>query len=404
MQVTCADCGRVDSLPCAVCDGSLAHVLCLGDAPVANRLRDSPDEPIERHPVHLVRCRKCATVQLASRPPAETLFGTDYPYRSGRNPGMVASAGALTGRLTAALSLGRGDLVLEVGSNDGYLLRHYLRRSVRVLGYDPALDAAEDAREQGVETIGQFFDAKAGRSIRGEAAVVHANNVIAHVDDPDDLMAGMAAAVSAEGLVVVETPWLAALIDAGAFDTIYLEHRFYWSAESLAVLFARHGLHVAHVEHIPEHGGSMRLFASKRPGWSLALTETVAAEHAHGLDGEAWPERFEVIHRGQVERLRQWWEATQPTAAYAASAKGAVLFHVIGHAPGWVVDSTPAKQQRWTPYGAVVLPPGELARRMPADCVVTSWNWSSTIKDRAKDYIEAGGRLWTLIPQPERLA
>lgn len=402
----CDDCARVPSVSCVVCGGTLDHVLCLGNAPVANRLRDSEDEPVERFPLHVARCSECTTVQLVSRPPAETLFGVDYPYRSSQSRTMLASAAHLAEYLTRSLSLGADDVVMEVGSNDGYLLRHYMRRGVQVLGFDPAESAAADAQQIGVTTETVFFDRKLGAAHAGEASIVHANNVLAHVDDPDDIVAGIAEMLRPDGLLVVETPWLAALIDAGAFDTIYHEHRFYWSADALARLLSRHNLHVVHIEHLHDlHGGTLRVFARKGSGWSLELWHTLSLEQAAGLADRHWGERFEIIHRGQVEQLRRWWEGMEPIAGYGAAAKATVLLHVLDvRGPLWVVDSTPAKQGKWTPCGSLVLPPIELERRMPPDCVIFPWNFAREIAGKAQPYVEAGGRLWTLIPRVERVA
>lgn len=410
-DVSCDDCARIGELRCAICEHELRDVLCLGDAPIANKLRASADEPVERHPLHVVQCTSCGTVQLSSRPPAETLFDGAYPYRSSQSRTMLASASRLAQYVTTALSLSRDDLVLEVGSNDGYLLKHYQRLGSRVLGYDPAREAAFDATDIGVHTIVEFFDRKAGEQLRSQAMVVHANNVLAHVDDPNDLMAGMAAALRPEGVLVIETPWLMPMIDDGAFDTIYHEHRFYWSAHALDQLFTRHDLNVVGVEqHRQLHGGTLRVFAQH---WSAPQTGCIdwryllEQEKRAGITDGGWADRYVTIHRGQVEKLRRWWQGITPAAGYGAAAKGSVMMHVLGdgcRAPLWVVDSTLAKQGKYTPAGSLVLPPEELAARMPSDCVIFPWNFAEEIARRAAQYVEQGGRLWSLIPDVQRVA
>lgn len=404
----CDDCPAVEAgeATCAICGAVLADVLCLGHAPIANQLRDHDTDPILTHACHVAACSLCTTVQLVSRPSAAVLFDDSYPYRSSQSLTMVRSAATLARYMTQALNLGGGDRVFEIGSNDGYLLRHYLRDGVAVHGFDPAVGAAEDARLVGVDTTCVHFDSEVGRAFEGKARVVHAHNVLAHVDDPDDVVAGIARLLTFDGVAVIETPWLAALLDAGAFDTIYHEHRFYWSVRSLAALLARHGLSVMGIEHLPDlHGGSVRLFASKVDGWSIDVAHTLAGERLAGLDQpSAWARRFAIIHRGQVETLRRWFEQVDPVAGYGAAAKAAVLLHVLDVAgPRWVVDSTPAKQGKWTPSGALVLPPDALDERVPGDCVVFPWNFADEIAGKAQRYVASGGRLWALMPNVRRL-
>lgn len=382
------------------------HVLCLGHAPIANRLRAHVEEAVLTHACHVASCATCTTVQLVSRPSAAQLFDAEYPYRSSQSLTMVRSAALLADYVTRSLALDGRSLVVEIGSNDGYLLRHYMRSGVDALGFEPAVAAAEEARAHGVGVQTVHFDSDVGAANEGRASVVHANNVLAHVDDPDDVVRGISRVLRPDGLVVIETPWLAALIDHGAFDTIYHEHRFYWSARTLSALLFRHGLHVAHVEHLPElHGGSLRVYARKWAAWSIELQHTMAVEDRAGLhDIEAWVARFAIIHRGHVEQLRRWFENVDPVAGYGAAAKATVLLHVLDvRGPQWVVDSTPAKQGKYTPSGALVLPPSALDERLPSDCVIFPWNFADEIAGKAQRYIDSGGRLWALMPDVRRL-
>src|SRR5262249_38611391 len=249
---------------CRSCDRRLDVFLDLGRTPLANALPRPEDlgEPEPRFPLQVALCSGCALVQLTETVAPETLVG-EYLYFSSFSTTMVEHARSLAARLVPERQLTCRSLVIEVASNDGYLLQWYAKAGVPVLGIEPARNVARVAVERGIPTECAFFGletaahlADAGR----RADVVHAHNVLAHVADVNGFVAGLRILLKPGGVVVVEVPYVKDLLDRLEFDTIYHEHLFYFSVTALVPLFARHGLVVRDVERIPLHGGSLRLF------------------------------------------------------------------------------------------------------------------------------------------------
>ena len=255
----CRSCGAAELLP----------VLDLGEQPLANALRTRAELalPEPRYPLNLVLCPACSLVQITDSVPPELLF-SDYPYFSSVIAALVEHARTLAGRIVADEGLGGDSLVVEIASNDGYLLQHYRDLGVPVLGVEPARNIASVARERGIPTLGEFFGARVARSMVASGVrpdVVHAHNVLAHVPDLDGFVRGIATLLESGGMAVIEAPYLKDLLDGCEFDTIYHEHLSYFSLTAIEEAFARHGMTVERVERIPIHGGSLRVFARRTP-------------------------------------------------------------------------------------------------------------------------------------------
>lgn len=397
----CADC--TTNWTCGACgSGTLESVVCLGEQALANGLLAFPGQASPRYPLHVVVCPACLAVQLARQVPPAVLFGA-YPYFSSQSATMVASAEKLVRRLVATRRLGPADVVIEVGSNDGYLLRWYTEAGIRTIGIDPAAGCARTAERFGIETVVDYFGPDLADAYAGTAAVVHANNVLAHVPDPAVILDGIRRVLRPGGVVVVETPWLVPMVGQAQFDVIYHEHRWYWSLAAFQKLLARAGLYVVDVERLPLHGGSLRIFATAEPaGPSRAVADTMAAEAAAGLHSTVGLVGFGARVETRIGRLRRWRETLPvPLAGYGAAAKGTMMLAQIGPVD-WVVDSTPAKIGRWLPVGdgIPIRHPDVLAGEMPSDCVVLAWNFAPEIALKATGYTERGGRLWTTTPEP----
>jgi hypothetical protein len=226
-------------------------VLSLGETPLANSLLTDAalDRPEPRYPLELVFCRECALVQITLSVPPEDMF-EEYAYFSSFADTVVENARAITTRLISERGLGPNDLAMEIASNDGYLLRNYAAAGIPVLGVDPARNIAAVAEEHGVPTICDFFGAQLAERLRADgrrAAVLHANNVLAHVPDVNGVVAGIATILADDGIAVIETPYVRDLVDELEFDTIYHEHLFYYSLHSLVALFERNGLAIVDV-------------------------------------------------------------------------------------------------------------------------------------------------------------
>lgn len=401
------------SLVCRSCGHTpLAPVLDLGSTPLANALLSESQlgaaEP--RYPLALVFCPACTLVQITETVPPDVLF-RDYLYFSSFSDTMVAHARAIAQRLMRARHLGPGSLVMEVASNDGYLLQHYRDQGVPVLGIEPARNIARVAEEKGIPTIAEFFGREVAASLAAEgrrADVLHANNVLAHVADLNGVVAGMAAVLKPTGVAVVEAPYVKDMIDHVEFDTIYHEHLCYFSLSALQRLFARHGLTIVDVERLPIHGGTLRIFASPAGAPSAAVTALLAEEAAWGVSDPGFYQSFGA----RVARLRQdllamlagFKRSGKRIAVYGASAKGSTLLNYFGIGPDtldFVVDRSTVKQGLFTPGTHLpIRSPETLLADRPDYVLLLTWNFAEEILAQQAEYRQQGGRFVIPIPEP----
>ena len=402
---------------CRACGAnSLSVFLSLGSTPLANALlnEESLDRPEARFPLDVAFCEACSLVQITETVPPQVLFG-DYLYLSSFSDTMVNHARLLAERVVQQRGLGATSKVVEVASNDGYLLQWYKKAGVDVLGIEPATNVAEIARTQrGIPTVAEFFGLDLAERLRQQgvrADVIHANNVLAHVPDINGVVAGFERLLAPSGVVIVEAPYVRPMIEHLEFDTIYHEHLCYFSLTALDRLFRRNGLVIQDVERIPIHGGSLCIMvvfvveAVAQP----SVTALLAEEAQLRVNRLAYYQEFAAHVAGLrdqlLEMLRGLKASGKRLAAYGASAKGSTLLNFCGVGADlldWVADRSTVKQGRYTPgTHLLIVPPSRLVESKPDFVLLLTWNFADEIVSQQSEYLAQGGAFIVPVPRPE---
>lgn len=401
--VSCRSCGSTH----------LEKVIDLGLQPLANNLLrpENLSQPEPRFPLDVWVCTQCWLMQITHIVPPVTLF-SEYVYFSSFSDHMLRHAREASLRYIEEKNLGAQSFVIEIASNDGYLLKNFVQAGVPCLGFEPAANIAEVARKAGVDTHCEFFgtDSASGvKTQRGAADLILGNNVFAHAPDTNDFVKGLATLLKPEGWIVLEFPYGAEMIEKVEFDTIYHEHVFYFTLLPLIPLFERHGLEIFHVEKIAIHGGSLRVFAAHKGREQVrdSVPERTAAENEEGLNGlpyyQRFSERAQKVRSDLIAFLQEQKAAGKRVAAYGASAKGSTLLNYVGEAAGcleFMADRSTYKHGLLSPGLHIPIVPAEaLAERQPDYALLLAWNFAEEIMKQQAAYAEKGGRF--VIPLPE---
>lgn len=390
----------------------LELVLDLGEMPLADGLVKDRSTPEAFYPLSVVVCGGCGLAQLRETVSPDTLFCDDYPYYSSFIPSLLRHSEANVSEIVERESLSGDDLVVELASNDGYLLQYYAERGIQVLGIDPADGPVAAARDKGIESLNAFFTMELAEKLRGEgraARVIHANNVLAHVPDLNGFVKGIETLLRDDGVAVIECPHVLQLITHCEFDTIYHEHLCYFSVTALRALFARHGLCLSDVRELPIHGGSLRLYVRHGSDEGPAVARILEQEAAAGLDTPAgyrdFGRRVEDLRQQLLSLVRRLKDEGARIAAYGAAAKGATMINYVGLGPEtleFVVDRNVHKHGRYMPGQHVrIEAPDQLLGEQPDYTLMLAWNFRDEILEQQAEYRQRGGRFIVPVPSPE---
>ncbi len=393
----------------------LQPFLDLGVTPLADALvrPDAVGRPEARYPLELAFCPESALVQITEDVPADKLFVDNYLYFSSFSDHLLEHSRDHALGLIESRGLGTDSLVVEVASNDGYLLRNFVEAGVPVLGIDPAPDQAKFANEIGVPTMAEFFGRELAERVVADgrkADVIIANNVFAHIPDINDFTSGMKILLADDGLITIENPYVRDLIEHCEFDTIYHEHFYYHSCTSIDRQMRRHGLHLNDVEYFPDlHGGTLRWHIGHRDEPTAEATRYLADEHEAGLDRFEYYTRFADrvagVKHDLLALLGSIKAEGKTIAAYGAAAKGATLLNYVGITTGlvdFVVDRNIHKQGLCMPgTHQRIEDPIALLDRQPDYVLLLAWNFKDEIMAQQSEYVSRGGRFIVPVPTPQ---
>lgn len=403
-------------MKCRHCSTELQNSFVdLGFAPPSNAYVNVEDlsSPEVHYPLRVKVCHQCWLVQTEDYARADELFSADYAYFSSTSSSWLQHAAGYVRMITERLRLSRDSFVIEVASNDGYLLKNFVAAGVPCLGIEPTASTAAAAEALGIPVRREFFGEALGRQLADEgrsADLIAGNNVYAHVPNINDFTRGLAAALKAEGTVTLEFPHLVPLIEHSQFDTIYHEHFSYLSLTTVARIFAASGLRVWDVEELPTHGSSLRVFGCHADA-AIATTDRVDAllerEEAFGLTQLPTYAEFQDcadrVKDDLVAFLIEQKRAGRSVAAYGAAAKGNTLLNYAGVRPDllpYVCDAAGSKQGKFMPGSHIPIYSPDALRENPPDYVlILPWNIAHEVRTQLSDLVQKGVRFVTAVPE-----
>ena len=400
---------------CRHCSAELTLPLIdLGSAPPSNSSlsTDGLLHPEKWYPLRVMVCTRCWLVQTQDFAQREEFFSEDYAYFSSFSSSWLAHSRAYAEGAIERLKLDGRSHVVEIASNDGYLLQYFAERGIPCLGVEPTASTAQAARARGLQVIGEFFGASLARRIaheQGPADLMVANNVLAHVPDINDFVSGFRELLKPDGVVTFEFPHLYRLVVGCQFDTIYHEHFSYLSLTAVRRLLAANGLHVFDVDELPTHGGSLRVHAQREPGarpTDSRVDKLLALEAQAGMLG---PDFYRTLGQAAIRIKRELLEFLlaaqrrgEQVAAYGAAAKGNTLLNYCGIRDdliAYVVDRNPSKQGKFLPGSRIpIVPESHLLANKPRWVLILPWNLADEVRTQLGCVRDWHGQFVTAVP------
>ena len=398
-------------LKCRSCESNdLNSIIPLGKIPLANALTESPEPNCKLYNLEVTLCNSCGLAQLKDTDDPKDLF-SDYLYFSSNSITILNSAKELVQQTIRKLP--EKSRIIEIASNDGYLLKNYLGHDFEIIGIEPAKNIADVAQKNGIHTICDFFDSKLAISLKEkgkQADVINANNVMAHIPNINDFIEGLKIILKPRGKIIIEVPYFLDLVKQLEFDTIYHEHVYYFALKPLVEAFKRHSLHIYDLEKLSIHGGTLRLYI----GHEGERTEESVIKNTLLLEREFslfrletyinFLKRLEQLKENLNKKLREIKTSGKRIAGYGASAKGTTLLNYfnVGHYLDFIVDRSTSKQSKFTPgTGIKVSMPDVLLKENVSYALLLAWNFQDEIVEQQKEFLQNGGKF--ILPLPEVL-
>lgn len=405
-------------MKCRHCDSPLEHTfLDLGFAPPSNAYLTDADlaRPEKYYPLKIKVCDQCWLVQTEDYTQADELFSSSYAYFSSTSTGWLIHAARYAEKMTRQLNLSKDSLVIEVASNDGYLLKNFVAAGIPCLGIEPTASTAAAAEKHGIPVLREFFGEQLGKQLASsgkEADLIAGNNVYAHVPDINDFTRGLKAALKPGGTITLEFPHLMRLIEHTQFDTVYHEHFSYLSLYTVERIFKAAGLRVWCIEELPTHGGSLRVYGCHYEDGretTPAVSAMLAEEAQRGLQTLATYQNFQAnadrVKDDLLVFLIEQKRAGKKVAAYGAAAKGNTLLNYAGVKPDllpFVCDAAAAKQGKFMPGSHIpILAPAALGDQRPDFLVILPWNIAAEVKLQNAHLAELGTKFVMAVPTLE---
>lgn len=404
---------------CRFCKAPLTHIFIdLNNSPASNSFltKEQLNEPEIFYPLKVFVCDKCFLVQVDEYKKSDTIFSNDYVYFSSFSTSWLAHAKEYTKKMSARFSLKENSKVIEIASNDGYLLQYFKKQNIPVLGIEPTANTAEAAVQKGIETVVDFFGVKLAKNLAAKnikADLLLGNNVLAHVPDIIDFVGGMKIILKDDGVITMEFPHLMQLVDNSQFDTIYHEHFSYLSFYTVKQIFESQDLKMFDVEEIPTHGGSLRIYASHKENEQQNISENVNTllqkESSKGVNALNYYNNFQQkalkVKLDLTDFLIKQKREGKKVAAYGAAAKGNTLLNYCGiknDLIDFVVDANPHKQNKFLPASHIpVMKEEELKIHKPDYVLILPWNLKNEITEQLYYIKNWGGKFVVAIPELE---